>query len=97
MVQLDKAHNDMSTVLKSADIACYTAKDLGRDRVHIYRPDDHVSASRLKELECANHIKRSLVDDQFVLYSQNIIPLREGLPGLSEILVRMTNDQQEIK
>jgi Amt family ammonium transporter len=27
-------------VMQAADAACYTAKDKGRNRVHLYQPDD---------------------------------------------------------
>jgi hypothetical protein len=30
----------VANVLSAADVACYSAKDLGRDRVQVYKPDD---------------------------------------------------------
>ena len=96
LVQVNEDHDDVSTILKSADIACYTAKDQGGNQVHVYTKDDHISTTRLKELETVNHIKKALLEDQLVLFSQKIIPLHNDLPEFSEILVRMLGDNQQI-
>lgn len=45
-VQIDDDVTNISTLLSQADMACYTAKDLGRDRLHIYREGDAGSARR---------------------------------------------------
>jgi len=57
-------------VLSAADVACYTAKDLGRNRVHVYLDDDSELLRRHNEMRWVSRIKQALEDERFVLYRQ---------------------------
>ncbi len=85
-------------LLNQADIACYTAKRLGRNRVHIYRTEDTKPAQRPSEMVRAADLSRALDEDRFILYGQPIVSL---LPGRDEVvryelLVRLLDDNGEI-
>ena len=81
-------------VLAAADVACYAAKDSGRNRVHLYRLDDDHAAARRDEMHWAGRIPQALADDRFVLMVQAVVPLRpeDDVRGHYEVLVRMLND-----
>ena len=66
-------------LLSTADMACYTAKDLGRNRVHIYMDDDSELIRRQDEMQWALRVKDALEEDRFVLHCQKIIPINSGL------------------
>jgi len=90
-VLIDEHSNSRDTVLASADIACYSAKDAGRNRVSFYRMDDAEANQRRDEMHWASLIPEALVNDKFVLMVQSIIPLQEDSQrgGHYEVLVRM--------
>lgn len=65
-------------VLSTADMACYTAKDLGRNRVHIYMDDDSELLRRQDEMQWALWVKDALEGERFILHCQKIIPLNSS-------------------
>lgn len=79
-----------ANVMSQADVACYIAKEQGRNRVHIFKEDDQVLAKEFNNLDWANRIKRALEDKHFVLYAQKIMPLqRTESKDTFEVLVRL--------
>jgi diguanylate cyclase (GGDEF)-like protein/PAS domain S-box-containing protein len=88
----------LAEVLRAADAACYLAKEKGRNRVQVYRPDDRDLTTRQGEMRWAGRLQQALDDDRFVLYAQEIFPVsgpREH--GIHcELLVRMVDDNGKI-
>ena len=87
----------MTDVLKQADSACYAAKEAGRDRLHVYYHDDESISQRTGEMSWVSRIQRALSEKQFVLYSQEIVPIAgtDALPHY-ELLIRMLGDDGKI-
>ena len=85
-------------VLSAADVACYTAKDLGRNRVHVYLDDDSELLRRHNEMRWVSRIKQALEDERFVLYRQPMqaLDVNASLHSHSEFLLRMVGDDGEI-
>lgn len=76
-------------LLREADAACYAAKEKGRNRVHIFSPDDEELASRQGEMQWVQKIQRGIEENAFCLYGQLISPIGEQNEGLHfETLIR---------
>lgn len=84
----------LGELMMKADSACYIAKDKGRNRVHVYQPNDEDIIKRAGDMQWLQTIKHSIEHDNFVLYSQEIRPINQDAnsPAHHEILVRMLND-----
>lgn len=90
VVEINEHSVGLTDILKHADSACYTAKDSGRNRVHLYSLGDEMLAQREGEMQWVTEINSALDEDRFVLYGQIIVPLQN--PQLKpdiEILLRM--------
>jgi len=91
LVVIDKDSADVSSLLSAADAACYSAKDAGRNRVHVYDTSDSEAAKRRGEMQWLPRIHRALEEDMFELFGQRIEavnPDENNIPHI-ELLLRM--------
>lgn len=95
---ITKDSHSADEVLSAADIACYAAKDLGRDRIHVYADDDSDMQRRHTEMQWVSRIKDALDNGQFILYQQKMCSLSRvnGDEGHSEFLIRMLDSDGSI-
>lgn len=92
---IDDSTTSVSDVLGAADAACYTAKEKGRNRVHIQESNDKTVSRRISEMRSAIELKHALQEGRLSLFHQPIIPLRKDLGSEErfELLVRMTDSE----
>jgi len=92
LVPITADSGSLYDLLSAADTACYSAKDHGRNRIHVYRPDDDAIARREVEMHWVHEITSALEDGRFTLRCQPIVPARDadGAPLHVEMLLRMT-------
>ena len=86
----------LTSLLKDADVACYMAKDNGRNRIHAYRPDDKELSKRHGEMQWVNRIQRALDENRFCFYVQRIQSIKSSNDIHYELLIRMLDDKNEI-
>ena len=86
------AGQTMVDVLAAADMACYAAKEKGRNRIHTHHPDDEDLNRRREELHAASRIRAALAANRFQLHAQEIRPLHGGKRGHYEVLLRMRDE-----
>ncbi len=96
LVAITKATASFTELFKQADAACYLAKDLGRNRIHVYHPEDTELAVRHGEMQWVGRINHALEENSFCLYAQPIVSLEGDDLKHFEILVRMLDDQGQI-
>ncbi len=74
VVSLDAAAG-AHEILRLADLACYSAKDLGRGRVYVAQPGDDTIAAKADEIEWMHRVRAALEENRLCLYAQEIAPL----------------------
>ena len=93
VVGIDANTVDISKIMSSADLACYTAKDSGRNRVHVYQHSDELMSERHGEMHWTARITHAMEEGRFVLYRQPIISMTSGSNVHYEVLVRMIDER----
>jgi diguanylate cyclase (GGDEF)-like protein len=86
-----EAGTSVEEALRRADIACYGAKEKGRNRVQVYHSGDMELAQRVDEMTWVHRIQEALENQRFCLYAQEILPLRPKHAGgrYFELLLRL--------
>ena len=97
VVPIDHDSGSLSDVLSAADSACYVAKDMGRNRVHVYTPDDEELAQRHGEIQWVHRVKAALAEDRLTLYCQTALCLSgDGGELYCEVLMRMRDEEERL-
>jgi diguanylate cyclase (GGDEF)-like protein/PAS domain S-box-containing protein len=92
VVQITAETESVANVMSAADIACYAAKDEGRNRVHLYESDG-ISHPRHREMHWVARVTRAAEENRLELYFQPIRPIgRVGPTAFHELTVRLRDD-----
>jgi diguanylate cyclase (GGDEF)-like protein/PAS domain S-box-containing protein len=73
IVEITNEIPTVANVMSAADVACYAAKDSGRNRVQLYRPDD--MPERHREMHWVSKLARARDESRFELFYQPIVPI----------------------
>lgn len=98
MVAFKPYEYTLEELIKAADIAFYTAKEIGHNKLHIYSSQNLSNKQVSNDIIIAGHIKEALKEgpSRFELFAQAIVPLQYESDKLSyEVLIRMWDSNNE--
>ena len=90
-------NDDVAELMSAADVACYSAKDMGRNQIHFYRDSD--ASLRHEEMKWVSRITNAVEEDRFELYYQPIIGIGKRHNERRrhyELLLRMRDENGEL-
>ena len=101
VVQIKAETENVASVMSAADIACYAAKDEGRNRIHVYEQEG--VSHRHREMHWVARVTRAVEENRLELFYQPIVPIgaanaaaatdsRSGPTGFHELTVRLRDD-----
>jgi diguanylate cyclase (GGDEF)-like protein len=83
-------------VLIEADIAMYDAKAAGKNRICVYKREQHRRELIVSGQGWAERLREAVEEERFVLYAQPIVPVcSSGIPSF-ELLLRMPDDHGDL-
>ncbi len=95
VVQIKSDTESVASVMSAADIACYAAKDEGRNRIHVYEHDG--VSHRHREMHWVARVTRAAEENRLELFFQPIAPIGEPKgEGFHELTVRLRDDDGQL-
>lgn len=96
LVPIDATIGGIAEVLTAADACCYEAKNKGRDRVQVHRPQQEAQRD-VGEPHIISRLSNAFENRDFVLYQQHIRPLKEAVSSPHfEVLIRLRGSDGEL-
>ncbi|TKB15509.1 MAG: EAL domain-containing protein [Mesorhizobium sp.] len=95
MVEIADCGMSLEEVLRAADVACYMAKEKGRNRIQLHSDSDTALRERFGEMAWVQRLHAALEENRFRLHAQEISPLHESVAEAGahiEILLRLTDE-----
>jgi diguanylate cyclase (GGDEF)-like protein/PAS domain S-box-containing protein len=96
VIGINAENAEMSRVLSSADVACYAAKDSGRNRVHVFEASDAIVSERYGQMHWTGRITKALEENRFQLYQQPIVGMSDDNRDHLEVLLRMIDESGNV-
>ena len=87
-------HASISEIMSAADVACYAAKDAGRNRIHAYSPGDENLRQRHTEMRWVSRLQQAMEHDRFRLFCQPVVAVaKQGQSAeYFELLLRLLDE-----
>ena len=97
LVQISSTTESVATIMSQADLACYAAKDGGRNRIHVFSATDEEINLRRSEMEWISRITRALEEGRISLAVQDARSLYAMTPPklYREMLLRMVDEENK--
>ena len=87
----------ISEIMSQADLACHLAKLAGRNRIHMFKPDDANKVATMSlDMGWSHRIKEAIARNRFALACQPIVNTKTRLIDSYEVLIRMLDEQNEL-
>ena len=85
-------------LMSQADMACYRAKELGRNQIHIAHTNDTAIIERTSEFTCVSEITDALNNDRLFLMQQPIVSIPNDSDEIThyEVLSRILDTKDKI-
>ena len=97
VVEINYKTESIDEVMSHADLACYSAKEAGRNRVQVYTEDDQELINRTGQMSWVPRITDALDAGRLMIYSQQIIPVDQEVSHKHyEILARLKDEDGNI-
>ncbi|MDZ8080211.1 MAG: EAL domain-containing protein [Nostoc sp. DcaGUA01] len=95
LVSIDTNSESLAEIISTADAACYTAKNRGRNRVYVAQTDDQERLQQRGEMQWVSRISQALESDWFCLYAQKIAAITQASQNGNhyEVLLRLRDEQ----
>ena len=88
---------NVASIMSSADVACYSAKDMGRNQIHLYQDSD--ASLRHEEMKWVTRITSAVEENRLELFYQPIIGIGKDSSkarGHYELLLRMRDEHGKL-
>jgi diguanylate cyclase (GGDEF)-like protein/PAS domain S-box-containing protein len=92
LIEINESTVNYTELFRYADAACYMAKELGRNRIHVHKVEDTELTRRHGEMQWVPRITEALEQNRFILYAQSIEALGEQTGSHCEVLLRMVDE-----
>lgn len=95
-VEINSDSDSIVTLMSAADVACYAAKDSGRNRIHAYQQDE--IPQRHREMQWVSRITRACEENRLELFCQPIVPIGANRDTRRhfELLLRMRDEEGQL-
>jgi diguanylate cyclase (GGDEF)-like protein/PAS domain S-box-containing protein len=96
IVEITSESESIASVMSACDVACYAAKDSGRNRVHMYQSG--AAPERHREMQWVARLTRACEENRLELYYQPIVPIgvNRDPRGHYELLLRMRGENGQL-
>ncbi len=98
VVSINDPNSTLAELMSAADVACYIAKESGRDYVHAYKPDEKSVTQHHELMQWSQKIQDALRNDKFHLVLQTMAPLLSAQADIQvqEFLLRIRMDDGSV-
>ncbi|MCK5360960.1 MAG: EAL domain-containing protein, partial [Gammaproteobacteria bacterium] len=98
VVSINDPKSTHAELMSAADVACYIAKESGRDFVHAYKPDEKSVTQHHELMQWSQKIQDALRKDKFYLMLQTMAPLLAAQADIQvqEFLLRIRMDDGSV-
>lgn len=95
IVAVNKDSENIALLMSTVDLACFSAKESGRNRVHLLEPSDGELQRRRKEMEWVSRINRAMEEKRMRLAVQDAAALDDIIrpSRYREMLLRMLDEE----